>query len=44
MPAVVALENGKLNGSRMGSLSSRQKINLREWLAELTKDEGSDRQ
>jgi hypothetical protein len=38
--AVVASENGKLKGSRC-SLSSLQRINLREWPAELTVSEES---
>jgi hypothetical protein len=40
--AVVASEDRKLMGSRRYSLSSRQRINLREWLTELTDSEVSN--
>jgi hypothetical protein len=40
--AVVASENRKLKGSTGCSLSSRQRIILREWLTELTDSEGPD--
>jgi hypothetical protein len=41
MLAADASENRELKGSRRCSLSSRQTINLREWLTELRKSEAS---
>jgi hypothetical protein len=40
--AVVVSENRKLKSSRRCSLPSQQRINLREWLTELTNSEGSN--
>jgi hypothetical protein len=34
----------EIEGSKKCSLSSQQRTDLREWLTELTKSEGSDRQ